>query len=573
MLKPITKALIVHHNNYKTHIIKMETTQESTLKKVKLKEDHKTKLNIPSDGWAGFKENLSADALSGFLVFLLAMPLSLGIAKASQFPMIFGLVTAIIGGIIVSFFMGARLTIKGPAAGLIVIVAGSVSAFGDGEIGWHLALGAVVVAGVIQILFGVLKLGKLADFFPSAAIHGMLAAIGVIIMAKQLHLLLGINPAELKGKEPLHLIAMLPASIMHENAHMAEIGMACLLILIGFSFVKNKNIKKIPAPLVVLLIAVPLGFALHIKTEGAISNFALVKIGSIADAFKNGFVNVDFSGISSHTGVFIQYVILYALIGSLESLLTAKAVDGMDPWKRKSDFNKDLIGVGIGNTLCGILGALPMISEVARSSANVSNGAKTRWANFWHGIFLLAAVLFAVPLIEMIPNVALAAMLVFVGFRLAHPREFVHMFHIGKEQLLVFLTTLIVTLATDLLVGVGTGIALELIINLVNGAAIKNLFKANVDVKQNEDNYTIFVNGQILFSNILGFKKHFFAIPTGKNITIDVSKATLVDHTSIVTINGLVEDYSNAGGTAKVSGFEHHKQLGHAPTSTRIIKS
>lgn len=126
--------------------------------------NHSAKKNIPSDGWAGFKENFTTDALAGFLVFLLAMPLSLGIAKASQFPMIFGLVTAIIGGVIVSFFMGSRLSIKGPAAGLIVIVSGSVVAFGDGEQGWHLALGAVVVAGVIQVLFGILKLGKLADF-------------------------------------------------------------------------------------------------------------------------------------------------------------------------------------------------------------------------------------------------------------------------------------------------------------------------------------------------------------------------------------------------------------------------
>src|SRR3954466_3806261 len=176
------------------------------------------KRNIPADGLAGLKENFKKDALAGFLVFLLAMPLSLGIAKASLYPTIFGLVTAIIGGVVVSFFMGSRLSIKGPAAGLIVIASGSVTAFGDGETGWHLALGAVVVAGIVQVLFGLFKLGKFADFFPSAAIHGMLAAIGIIIMAKQLHLILGINPADLKGKAPLELIGMLPNSIMHENA-------------------------------------------------------------------------------------------------------------------------------------------------------------------------------------------------------------------------------------------------------------------------------------------------------------------------------------------------------------------
>jgi len=527
---------------------------------------------VPADGLAGLKENLTKDALAGFLVFLLAMPLSLGIAKASGFPMIFGLVTAIIGGVVVSFFMGSRLSIKGPAAGLIVIASGSVTSMGDGETGWHLALGIIVVASLVQILFGVLKLGKLADFFPSAAIHGMLAAIGIIIMAKQLHLVLGINPSELKGKEPLELLAMLPSSIMHENAHLAEIGLACLLIMVLMSYVKHEKVKKVPAPLIVLAVSIPLGFALHIKTDGAIAGYALVKIASLADAFKNGLINVDFSGFSSHTGVFIQYVILYSLIGSIESLLTAKAVDGMDPYKRKTDFDKDLIGVGIGNTLCGILGGLPMISEVARSSANVGYGARTRWANFFHGLFLLIAVLIGVQFIEMIPNVALAAMLIFVGFRLAHPKQFAHTLHIGKEQLIVFCVTIFVTISTDLLMGVGSGIILELAINLVNGASIKNLFKTDIRVVEEGENYTMHVRGDIVFSNLLGFKKKFLAIPEGKYITINVSQANMVDHTSIVTINGLVEEYKDSGGKVIVIGFENHRQLSKDPTSTRILK-
>lgn len=532
----------------------------------------KQKRFIPADGIAGLKQNFSRDALAGFLVFLLAMPLSLGIAKASLFPMIFGLVTAIIGGVVVSFFMGSRLSIKGPAAGLIVIASGSVTAMGDGETGWHLALGVIVVASLLQILFGVLKLGKLADFFPSAAIHGMLAAIGIIIMAKQLHLVLGINPSELKGKAPLELLAMLPSSIVHENAHLAEIGLACLVIMIIMSYVKHEKIKKIPAPLIVLAVSIPLGFALHIKTDGAIAGYALVKIGSIRDAFKNGIFNADFSGIMSHTGVFIQYVILYSMIGSIESLLTAKAVDGMDPFKRKTDFDKDLIGVGIGNTLCGILGGLPMISEVARSSANIGYGARTRWANFFHGIFLLIAVLIGVQFIEMIPNVALAAMLIFVGFRLAHPKQFAHTLHIGKEQLVVFCVTILVTISTDLLMGVGSGIILELIINLLNGASLKNLFKTNIRVTQEGENYTLKIKGDIVFSNLLGFKKKFLAIPEGKYVTIDVSEAKMVDHTSIVTINGLVDEYKESNGKVLVMGFENHRQLSKDPTSTRILK-
>ncbi len=172
----------------------------------------------------------------------------------------------------------------------------------------------------------------------------------------------------------------------------------------------------------------------------------------------------------------------------------------------------------------------------------------------------------------MIPNVALAAMLVFVGFRLAHPREFKHTFHIGKEQLLVFTVTIFITIYEDLLMGVASGILLEFIINLINGASIKNLFKTQADISNVGDEYIMKINSDVTFSNILGFKKKFLSIPEGKHVTIDVSRVPIFDHTSIVTMNGLVEDYKYSGGKVKVVGFENHKQLSHAPTSTRILK-
>ncbi len=530
------------------------------------------KQQLPKDGIEGLKENFSGDATSGFMVFLLALPLSIGIAKASDFPPIFGLVTAIIGGIVVSLFAGSRLTIKGPAAGLIVIASGAVAAFGGGEQGWRLALGACVVAGFIQIGFGFLKLGKLSDFFPGAAIHGMLAAIGVIIMSKQIHFLLGIDPAHLKGKEPLELLAMIPESLQHENAHLTEIGIGCLVILVAFNYIKNQRIKKIPAPLVVLAVAIPLGQALHIKTEGAVHNFALVSVGNIIEILQKQFVNVDLSGISSHTGAFIEYVVLFSLIGTLESLLTVKAIDGMDPFKRKSNTNKDIIAVGIGNTLSGIIGGLPMISEVARSSANVGYGGKTRWSNFFHGLFLLFALLFAVPIINMIPNAALAAMLIFVGFRLAHPREFKHMYHIGIDQFIVFVATLMITLATDLLVGVGSGILIEIIINLKHGTALKNLFNSNVNTEMNGNEVLVSITGDAVFSNLIGVKKKLNLIPEGKKVTVNVSELGVCDHTSLIALNEFKSDYERSDGTVLITGFENHRQVSQDPTSTRIHK-
>lgn len=513
---------------------------------------------LPKDGIAGLKENFSSDALSGFIVFLLALPLSLGIAKASDFPPITGLITAIIGGIAVSFIAGSKLTIKGPAAGLIVIVAGAVADFGGGETGWHLALGAIVVAGIIQILFGVFKLGKLADLFPLSAIHGMLAAIGLIIIAKQIPVLLDVNPVMTKGKGPLELLGNIPTFIMHLDPKATLIGVISLSIMMGWPSIKNKFIKKIPAPLVVLLIAVPAELLMDFQhTEPA---YALVHIGNLLETVK---WNVDFGGFAQ-TGTFVKYVIMFALVGTLESLLTVKAIDMLDPYKRKSDSNKDLIAIGIGNTLAGILGGLPMISEVARSSNNVNNGAKTRWANFFHGFFILAFLLLAVHLIELIPNTALAAMLITVGIKLAHPKEFIHIFKIGKEQLAIFLVTIFFTLFEDLLVGIAAGMILKIIIHLVNGTPLRSLLKAPVTVSFEDDNYLVEIEKSAVFTNWLGIKAKLDAIPQGMHVKVDLSNTKLVDHSVMENLHHFEHDYKAAGGTFIINGLDEHKALsGH----------
>jgi MFS superfamily sulfate permease-like transporter len=518
---------------------------------------------VPADGLAGLKQYWSSDAASGMIVFLLALPLSLGIAKASEFPPLMGLVTAIIGGMVVSLFAGSRLTIKGPAAGLIVIVAGAVTEFGGGETGWKLALGAMVVAGLIQILFGLFKMGRLADFFPLSAIHGMLAAIGIIIIAKQIPVLLDINPALTKGKGPLELIANVPHYLSILDWKATLIGVVSLAVMMGWPLIKQPVLKKVPAPLLVLLIAIPAELLMDFQhTEPP---YALVHIGNLLDNVK---VNVDFSGIAQ-SGIFIKYVIMFALVGTLESLLTVKAIDMLDPYKRKSDANRDLLAVGIGNTLAAILGGLPMISEVARSSSNVNNGAKTRWANFFHGFFMLVFVLMATRYIEMIPNTALAAMLITVGIKLAHPREFVHIFHIGKEQLAIFLVTIFFTLYEDLLVGIAAGITLKIIIHVINGAPIRSLFSAPANVSFEGDHYLVEVEKAALFTNYLGLKNKLEAIPQGMQVTIDLSKTKLVDHSVMENLHHFERDYVAEGGTVQILGLDDHKPLSNHKLAAR----
>jgi len=522
-----------------------------------------TKRILPKDGLAGLKENFATDAMSGFIVFLLALPLSLGIAKASEFPPLMGLITAIIGGMVVAFIAGSPLTIKGPAAGLIVIVAGAVTDFGGGEQGWHLALGAMVVAGIIQIIFGLLKMGKLADFFPLSAIHGMLAAIGIIIIAKQIPVLLDIDPAMTKGKSPFELLAHIPLYISHLDSKATPIGIISLAIMLGWPYIKNSFIKKIPAPLVVLLIAIPAELLLDFQNTEP--TYALVHIGNLLD---NIHINVDFSGFSQPT-IFVKYVIMFALVGTLESLLTVKAIDMLDPYKRKSNVNKDLIAVGVGNTLAAVLGGLPMISEVARSSANVNNGAKTRWANFFHGFFILAFLLLAAHLIEMIPNTALAAMLITVGIKLTHPKEFVHTFKIGKEQLAIFLVTIFFTLFEDLLVGIAAGIVLKMIFHIIHGTPISSMFKAPTLVSSEGDNYLVEIDKAAVFSNFLGIKEKLEAIPPGFHVTIDLQGTKLVDHSVMENLSHFKHDYQASGGTVKIIGLDRHKAISSHPHSTQ----
>ncbi|MDF1711941.1 MAG: SulP family inorganic anion transporter [Akkermansiaceae bacterium] len=525
--------------------------------------NHQETLLPPKDGLEGLKQNFSTDATSGFVVFLLALPLSLGIAAASGFPPIMGLLTAIIGGLVATFFTGSQLSIKGPAAGLIVIVADCVGAFGGGAEGWQLALGVMVVAGVIQILFGLLKWGKYVDLFPLSAIHGMLAAIGLIIIAKQIPVLLNVDPSLSSGKGPIALLGAVPGFFMNLDPQVSIIGGVSLVIMMGWGFVKHPLLRKIPAPLLVLLFAVPTG--LYMDLAGNSPDYTLVKVGKIIEQVG---INVRMDGVSQ-TGIFIKFVIMVALVGSLESLLTVKAIDLLDPWKRKADANKDMIAIGVANTLAGVLGGLPMISEVARSSANVAQGARTRWANFFHGAFLLVSVLLAYQVLELIPNAALAAMLIAVGIKLAHPKEFTHMLKVGPEQLAIFVTTIFFTLFEDLLIGIAAGMVLKAIIHMFRGASLKSLFRAGVAVEEKDDEISIHFGDAAIFTNYLGIKEALDKIPAGKKVRFDFAKTVVVDHSVMENLHHFEADYTRAGGKVEFIGLEELNPASAHPMAAR----
>jgi MFS superfamily sulfate permease-like transporter len=484
-----------------------------------------------------------ADLKSGFLVFLIALPLCLGIALASGFPPISGVLTAIVSGIVVSHLGISRLTIKGPAAGLIVIAIGAVTDLGAGDpvTGYRRALAVGVIAALIQIAFSLARVATAGIAMSPSVVHGMLAAIGVIIISKQSHVLLGVVPT---AKEPLDLLAEIPNSLMHMNPDVALIGGLSLLLLFGLPLLPIRWIKKVPAPLFVLACAVPLGIYFDLGHDHVYrfwgDNFqlgpkSLVTLpGSILDAV----AYPDFSVIGSATS--IKYIVMFALVGTIESTLTVLAVDAMDPERKPSDLNRDLFAVGIGNLVSASIGGLPMISEVVRSKANVDAGARSKWSNFFHGAFLLTAVVFGPTLLHHIPLAALAAMLVYTGTRLASPREFTHAWRIGPDQLLIFTTTLIMTLATDLLVGVASGLVLELVIHGIRGAYPTTLVQTRIDRVQVGDELRLKLQGAAAFPSLLKVRRELASLDGDvRRVVIDLADVRLVDHTFLSRIEAM----------------------------------
>ncbi len=512
-----------------------------------------------------------ADLKSGFLVFLIALPLCLGISIASGFPPAAGILTAIIGGILSTFVGGAKLTIKGPAAGLIVIVIGAVMELGQGDmqLGYERTLAVGVVAAMIQIGFSLMRAASLGVIMSPSVVHGMLAAIGVIIISKQSYVMMGVKPT---SKEPLELLSHIPESLPHANPYILLLGIISLAILFILPKMPWKAVKALPAPIWVLLVTIPLSLVFGFQNAHDY-NFAnkVYHLGpeylvQLPSSLLSIFTFPDFSQIFS--SVSIKYIIMFSLIGTIESTLSALAVDSMDPNKGKTNLNKDLFAVGLGNLASSFLGGLPMISEIVRSKANVDSGAKSRWSNFFHGAFLLLFVASIPALLNLIPLAVLAAMLVFTGARLASFSQFTHARSIGIDQLALFSTTLIVTLATDLLIGVATGLALKLCLHLLRGVTLKSLFAPKVKAHQEHNNLHLEIQGAAIFSSIIplrsALKKHAGSV---ENVIINFTNSHLIDHTFLANMDALEQEWPQL--TFTLVGQENLKALSDHPHATK----
>jgi MFS superfamily sulfate permease-like transporter len=528
----------------------------------------------PRDRFSGLCQNWRSDIMSGLIVFLIALPLCLGIALASGVPPMAGIISAVIGGIVASQINGSFVTINGPAAGLIVVILASVERLGGGEVGYHATLAAIVVSGVILFFMGLMKAGELGEFFPSTVVHGMLAAIGIIIMAKQLPFVLGVTPP---AKEPLELLAHIPQMFQQLNPEIATIGFVSLAILIMHGSVTNKVLKRVPAPIIVVLVSIFLGgyFDLahaHNDVIGGHPVFVTPKF--LVSLPANVFDGIAFPNfMSAGSYAFIVSVVSITLVQGIESLLSATAVDKLDPYRRHSNLSRDMAAVGLCSAVSGFLGGLPIIAEIVRSTANISNGACTRWSNFFHGAFMLAAVVFCASYINKIPLAALAALLVFTGYRLASPRVFKEAHEIGVEQLVLFVITVVATLTTDLLIGVGIGIVTKFVLHLLRGVPIRSLIKANIEVTDNgEGNFVVEVKDAAIFSNFISLRRQLDKVGYGKKVVLDLSKVKLIDHTVMERLHEYSEEYAKKdGGYFLITGLNLHESASNHPFAARKL--
>ncbi|MCA9129716.1 MAG: sulfate transporter [Planctomycetales bacterium] len=476
-----------------------------------------------SNGWS------VQDLISGTVVFLVALPLCLGIALASNAPLQAGLLAGIVGGIVVGFMSGSSTSVSGPAAGLAAIVASQIN-----TLGFEAFLLAVLLAGAIQLTFGIMQLGNLAAFVPTSVINGLLAAIGLILILKQIPHLLGHDTdpeGEMSFTQPdkentfSELMTLFEGEI-HLGA--VAIGLISIVILVTWSRVNLLKKSLVPAPLIVVLAGVALSrLFLWLGDPWLMESSHLVDVPvvrSVSEASQ--FVQAPASASWNNPAVYLAAVTI-AIVASLETLLNLEAVDKLDPKKRRSPPSRELIAQGAGNMIAGLIGALPITSVIVRSSVNVHSGANSRWSAIVHGFLLLGSVALLPSYLNLIPLSALAAILIVTGVKLASPELFRKMWLGGRYQFLPFLITLLAIVFSDLLVGVLIGLAISALFIL--NSNLRYPIETVVERHLGGEVKRIVLPNQVSFLNRASVEKALEDTPRGSRLLIDGSNSDYVD--------------------------------------------
>ena len=496
---------------------------------------------------------LKHDLPAGLSVFLVALPLCLGITLASGAPLYSGLLSGIIGGLIVSFLSGSQLGVSGPAAGLTTLVGASIISLGN----FQTFLLAVIVAGLFQIVLGLLKMGLISNYFPSSVIKGMLAAIGIILISKQIPIALGYNQPDFwtSGFANLFTPNNILGNILHLNKHLTRgtiiISVISISLLLYLNKPSSKSFKIIPAPLLIVAIGIGLNFVLSNNTI----HFQLKPTQLVAIP-KNIFGTIifpDFTLLFSNFEIW-KAGILIGLLASLETLLCVEAVDKLDSRNRITPINRELFAQGVGNILCGVLGAIPMTAVVVRGSANVDAGGRTRLSAFTHGLFLLLAVLLLPSILNKIPYASLSAILLMTGYNLTKPKLYQTIWKLGWKQFFPFIITVFSILATDLLIGVTIGLLISLYF------IIQNNFQADykiTHIKQHETEvFHIHLHDNVTFLNKVKFRNVLDTIPEYSIVTIDGAHCTFIDYDILEVISEYANKAHNRHIELRLIGIE-----------------
>ena len=473
------------------------------------------------------------DLASSIVIFLVALPLCLGVALASNAPLFSGIIAGIIGGIVVGLASKSHLSVSGPAAGLTAIVAVAITTLPSFEA----FLVAVVICGLLQIVLGFIKAGVIGDYIPNNVIKGMLAAIGLILILNQFPHLLG-DDSHFETDEGTHDKGNMFSNFVNAFAHINSTALLMGGVCLAFYFIwekftadKKGFIKLIPAPLLVVLIGVGSNLFFNNSTfmpplSG--EHLVTIPVASSASEFLSFFTMPDWNHLLNSqvltTGVTL------ALVASLESLLSIEAVDDLDPYQRVTPTNRELKAQGLGNVISGLIGGLPITSVIVRSSANVNAGAKTKMSAICHGALLLLCVAFIPAILNLIPKSALAAILIFTGYKLARPSLFKAFYKKGWEQFLPFIITITAILMTDLLKGVIIGIGVGLFF------VMRSNFKSAVFIVNDNNKYLFRLRKDVSFLNKAIIKTRLEKVPENSFVLIDAARADFIDRDVVETI-------------------------------------
>ncbi len=499
------------------------------------------------------------DLLSGLIVFLIALPLCLGIAQASNAPLFSGIVAGVIGGVVIGFLSKSNLSVSGPAAGLIAIVIVAIEQLGA----FNIFLCAVIVAGALQLLLGILKAGSVASFFPTNVIEGMLAGIGLTIIIKEFPNALGHNTssAGLPDAEDGFILTNTSDLLNHIEPAAVIIAVTGIALLAIWQLKGFKKLQLIPAGLLAVLVGTLINelFKLN-NSDWALSTMHLVNlpIPNSPSEFFQQFTLPDLTGFANpnvwKTGVVI------AVVASIETLLCIEATDKLDPLKRSTPGNTELRAQGIGNMVSGFLGGLPITSVIVRSSANINAGGRTKIATITHGLLLLICVAMIPTLLNHIPKASLAAILIFTGYRLCRPAIFKHMWKAGTAQFIPFVATVISVVALDLLKGVGIGLVISIIYLLRQNMGIPYYYH-RISFK-NEDLIRLTLAQEVSFLNKASIKETLDRLPSNSKVIIDAGKTKYIDFDVLDLIRDFATTKAEAAGIKlSLVGFKEEYNL------------